>query len=52
VYLVDIVTGTFTTRDDGIAQNRAAGGVHRAKSVNIFGRADIVRSGRVYRINP
>jgi Tol biopolymer transport system component len=52
VYLVNTTTGTFTTRDDGIAQNRGAGGVHRAKNDNVFGWADSSRSGKVYRVEP
>ena len=52
MYLVNSATGVFITRDDGIAQNRAAGGVHPAKSDNVFGWAGISRSGKVYRIEP
>lgn len=52
VHLVNTATGMFTSRDAGIAENRGAGGVHRAKSVDIFGWADVQRPGRVYRVDP
>jgi NHL repeat len=58
VDLIEVASGKVTMRDDGIAQNRAAGGVHRAKSDNIFGWAGRAGSGNganngtVYRIEP
>lgn len=52
VYSVDLTSKVLTTYNQGIAQNSGAGGVHRARSVDIFGwcgtTADM--NGTVYRI--
>lgn len=57
VYLLDVATGAVSARDDGISQNREAGGVHRARQQNVFGWAGVTAGtagggGYIYRVAP
>lgn len=53
VYSVDLTSKVLTTFNQGIAQNSGAGGVHRARNVDIFGWCGTTSdsSGTVYRIS-
>lgn len=52
VYAISLATKTVSTVNDDISQNTRGGGVHRARSVDVFSWADLSAgsAGTVYRV--
>jgi hypothetical protein len=50
--ILDLASGRMPSFDDGVAGNRSAGGLHRARAGRAMAWAATARSGKVYRFVP